>query len=173
MTAAFLILTAALVTGVPGQQAQAPLPAPAPKPSSDLPDDRVPAAGPLVTVEGCVADENEIPGRQANLAERAGIAEDFILTNANVIKGTAPSTATDDTSGGVVSKALRPMFEIGGLSSQQLKTHLGHRVRIEGTFGNVGRPDGGAPLNDDLVELNGTTIVQVPGACTAVPRKSE
>jgi len=28
-------------------------------------------------------------------------------------------------------------------------------------------------VNDDLVELTGTTIVQVQGACPALPRKSE
>jgi hypothetical protein len=179
MTAAFLILTAALATGTPGQQAQAPAPVPvptaatSPKPSADLPDDRLPtAAAPAVTVEGCVAAEDDVPGRQPNIAERAGLAEDFILTNAKVVKGSAPAAATADASGGVVSNALRPMFEIGGLSRDQLKTHAGRRVRIEGTFDDT-RHDVATPLNDDLVQLTGTTIVQIQGACPALPRKSE
>jgi len=177
MTAAFLILTAALATGTPGQQAQVPAPAPspatAPTPSPDLPDDRLPAAAaPAVTVEGCVAAEADVPGRQPNLAERAGLSEDFILTNAKVVKGSAPAAATADTSGGVISQALRPMFELGGLSGEQLKSHVGRRVRIEGTFDNTHR-EAPAPVNDDLVELTGTTIVQVQGACPALPRKSE
>jgi hypothetical protein len=174
MTAAFLILTA-LVTGAPRAQAQAPSPAPepaaapAPRPSSDLPNGA--AAAPLVTVEGCVAAEDDVPHRHANAAERVGIAEDFILTSAKVLDGTAPA-ATADASGGVISNALQPMYEIGGLSTEQLKTHVGRRVRIQGTFASTERRDPGAPVNDDLVELNGTTIMQVQGACPALPRKS-
>lgn len=169
MTASFLILTAALTTGALAAQ----VPAPAPKPSSNLPDDRIPAAAASpVTVEGCIAIESEIPGRKPNVAEQAGIAEDYILTQAKVVKGTAPAAATTDTTGGVVSNALRPMYEIGGLSDDQLKAHVGHRVSIDGTFANVGRSEGAAPLNDDLVELTGTSIRTVPGACTA-PKKSE
>jgi hypothetical protein len=165
MTAQFLILAAALTTGA--------LAAQAPTPKPDTTDDRLAptAAAPMVTVEGCVATENEIPGRKANVAERAGLAEDYILTSAKMIKGQAPAAATTDQSGGVVSNALRPMYEIGGLSGDQLKSHVGHRVRIDGTFGNVGRTEPGAPLNDALVQLTGTSIRMVPGACA--PKKSE
>jgi hypothetical protein len=167
MQAHFLILTAALTTGALAAQA------PTPRPTADAPGDRPAAttAMPAVTVEGCVATENEIPGRKANVAERAGISEDYILTSAKMIKGQAPAAATTDQSGGVVSNALRPMYEIGGLSKDQLKSHVGHRVRIDGSFGNVSRAAPGAPLNDDLVELTGTSIRMVPGACT--PKKSE
>jgi hypothetical protein len=165
MNAHLLILAAALTTGARAAQA------PTPKPSADTPD-RLPAAAAVaaVTVEGCVATENEIPGRKANVAERAGISEDYVLTNAKMIKGQAPAAATTDQSGGVVSNALRPMYEIGGLSGEQLKSHVGHRVRIDGSFGHVGRAEP-APLNDDLIELTGTSIRMVPGACT--PKKSE
>jgi hypothetical protein len=167
MTAQFLILAAALTTGALAAQA------PTPKPPADTTDDRLAptAAAPMVTVEGCVATENEIPGRKANIAERAGISEDYVLTNAKMIKGEAPVAATTDQSGGVVSNALRPMYEIGGLNGEQIKSHVGHRVRIDGSFGNIGRAEPAAPLNDDLVQLTGTSIRMVPGACA--PKKSE
>jgi hypothetical protein len=149
MTAEFLFLTVALATGAPAAQ------------------DPTPAPKPVVVVEGCVATENEIPGRKENLAERAGLAEDFILVNAKVVKGHAPAAARDD-SGGVVSAGLRPMYEIGGLTDEQLKIHVGRRVRIEGSFGNLDR-GASPPKNEDLVELNATTIRQIPGTC-GVPK---
>ena len=40
-----------------------------------------------VTVEGCLVREKDVPGRQPNTAERAGVMEDFILTNAKIVKG--------------------------------------------------------------------------------------
>ncbi len=163
MTAHVLFLVAALATGVAnGQQ---PTSAP-PKPSSNTPDDRLatPAIPPLVTVEGCVAREEEIPGRTSNMAERAGLAEDFILVGARVLKG--KGTVVDkDPRAGVVSAALQPMYEIGGLTDEQLKLHVGRRVRIEGSFGNLLREALASPKNDDLIELNATTIRQVPGDC--------
>jgi hypothetical protein len=148
MTVPFLFLTAALATGAAAAQ-QATTPPP-----------------PSVSVEGCVVTENEIPGRKANLAERAGLAEDFILVGAKVVKGKAPAVPKDD-SGGVVSAGLRPMYEIGGLTDEQLKVHVGRRVRIEGSFGNLDRDATPSdPKNDDLVELNVATIRQIPGNCT-------
>ena len=126
------------------------------------------AEPPLVTVEGCVATEAEIPGRSPNVAERAGLDQDFILTTAKVVRGKAPAVP-GDTSGGLVSSALRPMYEIGGLTDEQLKVHVGRRVRIEGRFDNLDSERPSDPKNDDLIELNATTIRQVPGDCS-VPR---
>jgi hypothetical protein len=156
MTAHVLILTAAVTA-----TAAAP------------PQPRQQSAGPGVPtfaiVEGCVASESEIPGRAPTLVERAGLAEDYILTNAAMIKGEAPVEPPDRT-GGIVSNALRPMYEIGGLAGEELEPHLGHRVRIEGTFTNTNRDPDAEPLNHDLVELTGTSIRQVPGSCA--PKKS-
>ena len=148
MTLHVLILAAATTAAAPTQQPVVPT---------------------FVVVDGCVAAEHEIPGREPNIAERAGAGEDYILTNAVMVKGKPPAELPDDT-GGPVSNALRPMYELGGLTDDQLKPHLGHRVRIEGTFTNTNRDPHSGPLNDDLVELTGTSIRQVPGSCP--PRKS-
>ena len=63
------------------------------------------------------------------------------------------------------------MFKISGLTDEQLKVHVGHRVRIEGSFGSLEHPS--APPDtapqDNLFELNVATIRQVPGDC-AVPK---
>jgi hypothetical protein len=145
MTAQMLFLSALLAAGAAAQQ-------PAPQ----------------VTVEGCVATEAEIPGRSPDIAERAGLNLDFVLTNAKVIRGAAPAVSAD-TSGGIVSAALRPMYAIGGLTDEQLKLHVGRRVRIEGRFDTRDRQTPSDEKNDDLVELNAATIRQVPGDCS-VPR---
>jgi hypothetical protein len=162
MSTHVLFLAAALATGVvDGQQ---PTSAP-PKPSSNTPDDRLttPAIPSKVAVEGCVAREEEI-GRKSDMAERAGMAEDFILVRARVLKGKGP--VVDKASGaGVASAALQPMYEIGGLTDEQLKVHVGRRVRIEGSFGNLDREAPASPTNEDLFELNATTIRQVAGDC--------
>ncbi len=59
------------------------------------------------------------------------------------------------------------MFKISGLTDEQMKIHVGRRVRIEGSFGNLEQPSvpSDAAPQDNLVELNVATIRQVPGDC--------
>jgi hypothetical protein len=140
-----------------------------------------------VTVEGCLVREAQVPGREPNIAEKAGIAEDYILTATKMIKGTAPAkraakTGTADrpagmadTPTGTAGKGMFPMYEVVGLDDEKLKPHLGQRVQIEGTFENLDEAaPGGARTEsrvEDLVELRGTTIRQVAGDCPAKPVK--
>jgi hypothetical protein len=129
----------------------------------------------MVTVEGCLMREADVPGRRPNVAERAGIGEDYILTSTKMIKGSAPagrSTAqtgqSDRPTGTAGTRAA--MYEVEGIDDERLKQNVGRRVQIEGTFENVDRakatPERGTPA-DDLVELRGTTIRQVAGDCPA------
>jgi len=130
--------------------------------------------GRMATVEGCLMREADVPGRKPNVAERAGIAEDYILTNAKVIKGSPPATGTAQTRPGETATgtagAKGAMFEVEGISEQELKQHIGRRVQIDGTFENVDRArapsEKGTPA-DDLVEIRGTTIRQAKGDCPA------
>jgi hypothetical protein len=128
-----------------------------------------------VTVEGCLVREADVPGRKPNIAERAGIAEDYILTSTKMVKGSAPSAGATaqarpgDTPTGTTGMR-GSMYEVQGIDDEQLKQHVGHRVQIDGTFENVDRakaaPERGTPA-DDLVEIRGTTIRQVAGDCPA------
>jgi hypothetical protein len=126
-----------------------------------------------VTVEGCIMREADVPGRRPNVAERAGVAEDYILTSTKMIKGSAPAgtaaTRTAETPTGT-SGSQGTMYEIEGIDDQQLKQHVGQRVQIDGMFENVDRaaaaPERGTPA-DDLVEIRGTTIRKVAGECAA------
>jgi hypothetical protein len=138
-----------------------------PQPSSSHPDDRlaaVPAPTP-VTVEGCVATTREVHGGSTNLAERIGLDDGFLLTSARVVKGRVPAAAAD------VSSAKAPlMFAITGLSDEQLKPHLGRRVRIEGSVVAGDVPEAGKA--EPVAALTVTTIRQIFGTC-AVRKASE
>ena len=130
----------------------------------------------LVTVEGCLMREADVAGRKPNIAERAGIAEDYILTSTRMIKGSAPATGTAQarpgerpigTSG---TREAMMMYEVEGVDDDQLKQHVGHRVQIDGTFENVDRATAtpeSRTLADDLVEIRGTVIRPVAGQCPA------
>lgn len=163
MSAQFLLLLAALASAAAaGQQ---PTTAP-PKPSSNTPDDRLttPAIPPKVSVDGCVATGAEV-GRKADLREKTGLDEHFVLVAAKVVRGKGPLVVTS-----APGTARGSMFKISGLTDEQMKIHVGRRVRIEGSFGNLEQasiPSDALP-QDNLVELNVATIRQVPGEC-AIP----
>lgn len=129
----------------------------------------------MVTVEGCLMREADVAGRKPNITERAGIAEDYILTSTRMIKGSAPATGTaqarpGETPIGTSGTRGAMMYEVKGIDDDQLKQHVAHRVQIDGTFENVDRstatPESRTPA-DDLVEIRGTVIRQVSGQCPA------
>jgi hypothetical protein len=113
--------------------------------------------------------EADVPGRKPNIAERAGVTEDYILTSSKMVKGSAPGAAAarpEDRPVGTAGSAAA-MYEVEGVDEDKLKPHLGRRVQIDGTFENVNRnPTGPA---DELVELRATMIRPVPGECPPKP----
>lgn len=127
-----------------------------------------------VTVEGCLVREKDVPGRQPNVAERAGVMEDFILTHAKVkgdtagYAGTAGATGTAGAAGhaaGTAGAAKGKMFEIRGIDDTELQKYVGQRVEIVGKLDPQDMPErqreqaspAGEPAGD-LPELNGSTI---------------
>src|SRR6185436_14752164 len=80
-------------------------------------------ASALATVEGCLVYEKDVPGRKRDPVERVGIAEDFILTNAKVVKGSLPPAATRRAGEptGTSGTAAGPMFDVKGLDADRLK----------------------------------------------------
>jgi hypothetical protein len=119
-----------------------------------------------VTVEGCLMKEADVPGRKPNVAERAGITEDYILTQTKMVKGDAPGMARKAPADKPAAMS-DAMYEVEGLSEDRLKPHIGHRVQIDGTFANTDRPASTAASdpNRDLVELRATTIRMVSASC--------
>jgi hypothetical protein len=163
ISAQLLFLAAVLATSAGADQQPTTAP---PKPSSNTPDDRLPtpAVPARAIVDGCVATESEIPGRKVSLGERVRLDKHFILFQSKVVKGKAPLAAspTGEAAG------FGRLYKISGLTDEQLKVHLGRRVRIEGSFGNLEQASvpAGAADQSELVELNVATIRQVPGECT-------
>lgn len=99
----------------------------------------------LVTVEGCLWFEADVPGRRPNVAERAAgavgvdVLEDYILTDTKIVKGSAPPSAAaapqqDRPTGtaGTAGLAIETMYEIEGLDEDVLKQHTGRRVQVDG-----------------------------------------
>jgi hypothetical protein len=161
MSVPLLFLAAALAISAPaGEQPTSA----GPKPSSNTPPP-VPAK---VSVEGCVALEAEIPGRKTTLGERTGLDRHFLLSRSKVVKGTAPAAGSGSMG---EAAAFAPLYKISGLTDEQLKIHVGRRVRIEGSFGSLESAAAPAATSEqpDLVDLNVATIRQVPGDC-AVPK---
>jgi hypothetical protein len=173
----FLYAVAGVLACSPGVAAQNP--PPSPSPPTQPPAAQMPAT--TVTVEGCLVREQDVPGRAPNVAERAGIREDFILTNAKVVKGPAapdvaktaqtPATRPDATRAGQTAGTagnLQPMYDVKELDSDRLKALVGKRVQVEGTWADVERNQSAPPTND-LADIKGVSIREVAGQCPAKP----
>jgi hypothetical protein len=125
-----------------------------------------PASGSTpATVEGCLHREADVPGRKPNIAERAGIGQDYVLTDSRIVKGSAP--AGESGEGG-----RDAIYDVQGLSSDQLKANVNKRVQIDGTFEHEERARKGPEVNgtgNDLVALKGNSIRSVTGECSTGP----
>jgi hypothetical protein len=78
--------------------------------------------------------EQDVPGRKPNVVERAGVMEDYILTNAKMIKGSAPQAAGQARPGDPTGTAgtTSPMYDVKGPADDQLKRLLASVSRLMG-----------------------------------------
>src|SRR6478736_2244114 len=117
MTSALTLTMAAITLNAQTPQAQAPTspaaPAQASQPMSDT--QRTGNADQTLTIAGCLREEKDVPGLKPNLAEKAGVTDDYVLTNVKIAPGSAVS--------GI---GVGPMYEIEGLPESDLKKHVGH-----------------------------------------------
>lgn len=119
----------------------------------------------IATVEGCLMNEQDVPGRTPNIVEQANLGRDYILTNTKMVKGTAPSAAARiDQPVGTSGGTLAPMYDVKGLDGDKLKPLVGKRVQIDGTFDDLTKSATAGPTQD-LVDIKGVTIREVPGDC--------
>jgi hypothetical protein len=134
---------------------------------------------PTMTLAGCLYREDQVPGRKPNVAERAGILEDYILADASVAGTQTKPGATPDATGTTGTPATGNMYKVEGPPDEQLKALVGKRVEVTGRIsperGPVGtagkpRPDQGlGPDAINLPELEATSAREVPGTCPAAP----
>lgn len=134
------------------------------------------------TLEGCVYREADIPGRTPNVAERAGMGEDYIL-----VASASPTAGTVGTSGttgatGATAAAMPKVFKLEHEDGDKLKNMVGKRVRVTGKADiEAGdRTATGQPARDtnpvspddiELPEFEVTTITEATGgaACPTTP----
>jgi len=142
------------------------------------------AAGASTTLTGCVYKEADVPGRTPNIAERAGIMEDYVLaiSDEGAEPGsTATSGATEGTAGTTGASAGK-MYKLEHAADQDLSEVVGKRVEVTGRIDadegdTMGAGTTGAPAGDDSVgpdrielpEFEVTSIREVGGDCPDRP----
>lgn len=135
------------------------------------------------TVVGCVYQEKDVPGRAPNLAERAGILEDYIL--AEITPAEAAKPATPSGSGNVPT--TYSMYKLERAADSQLKAMVGKRVEVTGHINAkagdaTGQPPASAETNKtdrilghdriELAKFEVTSIRAIAGSCPARPSSS-
>lgn len=136
-----------------------------------------------MTLVGCLAREQDVPGRQPNVAERAGILEDYILTSAAPADQQSPSATprATGTSGSVTSSNISAMYKVEGIPDDRLKELVGKKVEVTGHIdageqrearGTSGSVTPATPTpNEHMPEFEATAIREVPGSCTPAAAK--
>jgi hypothetical protein len=126
--------------------------------------------------------EQDVPGRTPNVAERAGVMEDYILADVKPAGSPAPSA------GGAVgtSGTSATMYKLEQIADERLQGLVGKRVevvgRIDAEAGDTRRAPGAAgatpqpdrnvgPDRIELPEFEVTSIKEVEGGtpCPAKP----
>lgn len=170
------IVTTALAIACGGmlasaQQGQRPAsPTPSPSPATGAASRQASS-----TFVGCLYAENQIPGRAPNAAERAGVAEDFILANATMSGATTPGATPG--AAGTSGSTRGGMYKVEDISADRLKALVGKRVEVMGRVDAESTAPAGAvspnrSLGGDaisLAEIKATGIKEVAGTCPATP----
>jgi hypothetical protein len=137
-----------------------------------------------VTLSGCVYREQDVPGRAPNVAERAGILEDYILAEVTPSQpqGT-PSTSTPGAAGTSGTVKAGTMYKLELIEDEKLRAVVGKRVevtgRIDAEAGDKTATAATPPTTQtdrvigrdriDLPEFEVTSIREVTGTCPAKP----
>jgi hypothetical protein len=158
--------------------AQAPQPSTQPaQPRPAAPAAQV--ASQSTTITGCVYQEKDVPGRSPNIAEKAGVLEDYILAE---IK---PGAATATPGAAATSGQLGTMYKLEHADDSKLKALVGKRVEVSGRIDRESGDSTASPANTptpsqadktigrdkvDLAEFEIASIKEVPGACPATAK---
>lgn len=131
-------------------------PQPQTPPRPQTPSARTDTTKPPMTVTGCLKAEKDVPGMSPNVAERAGVGEDYILTNVRTGSGSPSSMGTGTTGGGTTGSGTTgsgttgsgtmgtgrtgsmasghtgPMYKVTGIDRDELQKHVNHQVELSG-----------------------------------------
>ncbi len=169
--------------------AQAPTQAPG-APAPQAPKATVSERTATTTLVGCVYREKDVPGRAPNVAERAGILEDYILAEmpSSPIAGRAPDSTASNAPGAPptavgTSGSASAMYKLEFVDDDKLKSMVGKRVevvgRIDAEAGDSTAPSPGTKSSTtdkvlgrdkvDLSEFEVSSIKEVAGSCPTTP----
>ena len=109
----------------------------------------------VVTVTGCLREEKDVPGRSPNAAERAGMGEDYVLTNVKMSQSSSTS--------GI---GLATMYEVEGINDDELKKHIGHQVEVTGRISMANRGGATGATGGRTTGATGTTGTGTTGTGT-------
>ena len=138
------------------------------------------AQQPTTTLTGCLYREDQIPGRKPNVAERAGILEDYILADARTASKQAKPGETGEATGtaGTTTPGAA-MYKVEGPADEKLKALVGKRVEVTGRIdpekirggapGTATKDRGPGPDEINLPEFEATSIREISGSCPATP----
>jgi hypothetical protein len=135
---------------------------------------------PTVTLVGCLYREDQVPGRKPNVAERAGILEDYILAGASAQSTQAQPGANTPAPTGTSGTALTTgnMYKVENIPDDRLKALVGKRVEVTGRIDPEGSPTipagpgpdrGLGPDRINLPEFEASSIREMSGTCPATP----
>jgi hypothetical protein len=131
------------------------------------------------TITGCVYEERNVPGRSPNIAERAGVGEDYILAEMSPAEAAKPAGASVPTT--------YSMYKLEKIADTQLKALVGKRVEATGRIDTEEGDASGQPASSsatsnadraigrdriNLPEFELTSIKEVAGSCPARPTTS-
>jgi hypothetical protein len=152
----------------------------APQPTTQQPRAKA-QAGAVTTLRGCLYQEDSVPGRNPNIAEKAGVQEDFILADA------APSPEQNQTPDRPIAEAGQPnqrpdppaaglatgrMYKVTRIDDERLKDLVGKRVDVTGSIkvDDDVRPDEKPANFKNLPNIEATSIRQLAGPeCPTTP----
>jgi hypothetical protein len=136
------------------------------------------------TLVGCVYREQDVPGRSPNIAERAGMGEDYILADARP-SSSAPSTGSTPSATGT-SGTTPTMYKLEQIADERLRDAVGKRVEVTGRIdveaGDTVKGAAGAtgtagstadrslgPDKIELPEFEVSSMRVIEGTCPASP----
>lgn len=186
LTAAVAVLSAGLTLSAQstGSQSQ-PSPSTPQTPQTQTDRDTTQSAGATTTLTGCVYREKDVPGRSPNVAEQAGVMEDYILAEVESSASQPGQTGSVPGATGTSGSQDKKMFKLEHTADEQLRAMVGKRVEVTGridaddaagsatgTSGSTGaKPDTnvGSPDEIELPEFEVSSIREVSGSCPASP----
>jgi hypothetical protein len=135
---------------------------------------------PTTTLTGCLYREDQVPGRKPNVVERAGILEDYILTDTTISdpqQQPKPAAGSPTGTAGTVP-STGTTYKVENIPDERLKALVGKRVEVTGRIDPEGRTHlgvGGGPKPDrgpgpdavSLPEIEASSIREVAGKCAA------